>query len=148
MVYLTLGLKFVNNENGIKYFTYMSKEIVETKSAPSALGPYSQAVIHQGIIYCSGQIAIDPNSNKIVDGGISEQVEQVMKNLKSVLNAADSEMNRVLKCTIYLSDMSDFAVVNEVYGKYFDSEPPARETVAVKTLPKNVLVEISCVAYQ
>ncbi len=148
MVYLTLGLKFVKNENGISNFTNMSKEIVVTKSAPSALGPYSQAVIHQGVIYCSGQIAIDPGSNEIIDGGISEQVEQVMKNLKAVLEAAESDMKRVLKCTIYLSDMSDFAVVNEVYGKYFDSEPPARETVAVKTLPKNVLVEISCVAYQ
>lgn len=126
----------------------MSKEIVVTKSAPSALGPYSQAVVHRGVIYCSGQIAIDPKSNLIVDGGISEQVEQVMVNLKAVLNEAGSDMKKVLKCTIYLSDMSDFAVVNEVYGKYFETEPPARETVAVKALPKNVLVEISCIAYQ
>lgn len=126
----------------------MSKEIVVTKSAPSALGPYSQAVVHRGVIYCSGQIAIDPKSNLIVDGGISEQVEQVMVNLKAVLNEAGSDMKKVLKCTIYLSDMSDFAVVNEVYGKYFETEPPTRETVAVKALPKNVLVEISCIAYQ
>ena len=126
----------------------MSKKIVATKSAPTALGPYSQAVVHKGVVYCSGQIAIDPEKNKIVDGGISEQVEQVMKNLKSVLEAAESDMKRVLKCTIYLADMSDFAVVNGIYEKFFDSEPPARETVAVKALPKNVLVEISCVAYQ
>lgn len=126
----------------------MSKIIVETKSAPTALGPYSQAVVHQGVIYCSGQIAIDPNSNNIVNGGISEQVKQVMKNLNAVLEASGSGMDKVLKCTIYLADMSDFAVVNEVYGSYFDSDPPARETVAVKTLPKNVLVEISCIAYQ
>lgn len=125
----------------------MNKKIVETKSAPDALGPYSQAVIHQGIVYCSGQIAIDPGSKKLVEGGISEQVDQVMKNLKSVLLAANSDTDKILKCTIYLVDVSDFAALNEVYGAYFKSDPPARETVAVK-LPKDVLVEISCVAYQ
>lgn len=121
---------------------------VETKSAPDALGPYSQAVIHQGIVYCSGQIAIDPKSKKIVDGGISEQVDQVMKNLKSVLKAAGSDTDKILKCTIYLTDMSHFAAANDIYATYFKSDPPARETVAVKALPKDVLVEISCVAYQ
>ena len=126
----------------------MSKIKVDTKTAPDALGPYSQAIIHQGIVYCSGQIAIDPKSNKLIEGGISEQVDQVMKNLKSVLKAADSDTDRILKCTIYLIDMTDFAAANEVYATYFDSDTPARETVAVKGLPKNVLVEISCVAYQ
>lgn len=126
----------------------MSKKIVATNSAPDALGPYSQAVIHQGIVYCSGQIAIDPNSKTIVDGGISEQVDQVMKNLKSVLLAANSDTDKILKCTIYLFDMADFAALNEIYQAYFKSDPPARETVAVKALPKDVLVEISCVAYQ
>lgn len=126
----------------------MSKKKVESKSAPDALGPYSQAIIHQGLVYCSGQIALDPESNKIVDGGISAQVEQVMKNLKSVLKAANSDMDKILKCTIYLVKMSDFTACNEVYGTYFKSDPPARETVAVNELPKGVLVEISCVAYQ
>lgn len=126
----------------------MSKIKVETKSAPDALGPYSQAIIHQGIVYCSGQIAIDPKSNKIVEGGIDEQVNQVMKNLKSVLKAANSDTSKILKCTIYLIDMSDFTPVNEIYSTYFESDPPARETVAVKGLPKGVLVEISCIAYQ
>lgn len=126
----------------------MSKIKVETKGAPDALGPYSQAIIHQGIVYCSGQIAIDPESNKIVGGGISAQVDQVMKNLKSVLKASKSDTDKILKCTIYLVKMSDFAACNEVYATYFKSDPPARETVAVKELPKDVLVEISCVAYQ
>tara|TARA_R100001143_G_scaffold63605_1_gene73815 strand:- start:36945 stop:37325 length:381 start_codon:yes stop_codon:yes gene_type:complete len=126
----------------------MSKIKVETKSAPDALGPYSQAIIHQGIVYCSGQIAIDPNKNTIVEGGITEQADQVMKNLKSVLMAANSDMEKILKCTIYLNDMSDFAALNEVYSTYFKSDPPARETVAVKGLPKDVKVEISCIAYQ
>ena len=126
----------------------MSKIKVDTKSAPDALGPYSQAIIHQGIVYCSGQIAIDPKSNELIEGGISEQVDQVMKNLRSVLKSANSETDRILKCTIYLIDMADFAAANEVYATYFESNPPARETVAVKGLPKDVLVEISCVAYQ
>lgn len=126
----------------------MSKIKVETKSAPDALGPYSQAIIHQGIVYCSGQIAIDPKSKTVVEGGIAEQADQVMKNLKSVLKAANSDTDKILKCTIYLKEMSDFAVLNEVYSTYFKSDPPARETVAVKELPKDVLVEISCIAYQ
>lgn len=126
----------------------MSKIKVETKSAPDAQGPYSQAIIHQGIIYCSGQIAINPNSKTLVEGGISEQVDQVMKNLKAVLIAADSDFDKVLKCTIYLTDMDDFTALNDIYSSFFKSDPPARETVAVKALPKGVLVEISCVAYQ
>lgn len=126
----------------------MSKIKVETKAAPNALGPYSQAIIHQGLVYCSGQIAIDPKSKKLVDGGITEQVDQVMKNLKSVLMAANSDTDKILKCTIYLVDMSDFAATNDIYSTYFKSDPPARETVAVKALPKDVLVEISCIAYQ
>ncbi len=126
----------------------MSKIKVETKSAPDALGPYSQAIIHQGVVYCSGQIAIDPKSKTLVEGGITEQVDQVMKNLKSVLLAAKSDTDKILKCTIYLFDMSDFAALNDIYSSYFKSDPPARETVAVKGLPKDVLVEISCIAYQ
>ncbi len=122
------------------------KKIVKTNAAPDAIGPYSQGVIHNGILYCSGQIALIPGSMEIANGGIKEQALQVMENMKSVVEAAGSNMDNVLKCTIFLADMDDFAAVNEVYGRYFKSDPPAREAVAVKTLPKNVMVEISCIA--
>lgn len=125
----------------------MSHHIVSTKKAPSALGPYSQAVIHNGLVYCSGQIALIPETMEIIEGGIREQAEQVMVNLAEVLKAAESSYEKVVKCSIFLKTMDDFATVNEIYGKYFTNNPPARETVAVKTLPKDVLVEISCIAY-
>ncbi|TVQ04849.1 MAG: RidA family protein [Balneolaceae bacterium] len=124
----------------------MSKRIVETINAPSAIGPYSQAVVHNQIVYCSGQIALNPKTMEIVQGGIVEQTKRVMENLKEVLRESGSNFSKVLKCTIFLADMDDFSVVNEIYGGYFDANPPARETVAVKTLPKNVLIEISCIA--
>lgn len=124
------------------------KKIIDTNSAPSAIGPYSQAVTYNHLVYCSGQIALDPQSMEIVDGGIKNQTKQVMKNLDAVLKAAGSDFLKVLKCTIYLADMNDFPVVNDIYGRFFNENPPARETVAVKTLPKNVRVEISCIAHQ
>jgi len=124
----------------------MSKKIVSTDKAPAAIGPYSQAVIHNGLVYCSGQIALIPETMEIVEGGIEEQAEQVMNNLSEVLRAAGSDFSKTLKCTIYLKSMDDFSVVNGIYGARFSENPPARETVAVKTLPKDVLVEISCVA--
>ena len=123
------------------------KKVVHTDYAPKAIGPYSQAIIHNGILYCSGQIPLDPETMEIVGETASEQAEQVMKNLSAVLREAQSSFEKVIKCSIFLSDMSDFGFVNEVYGSYFESDPPARETVAVKTLPKNVMVEISCIAY-
>ena len=122
------------------------KKIVKTSAAPDAIGPYSQGVVHNGILYCSGQIALIPVEMKIIDGGVNIQAEQVMENMKAVVEAAGSSMEKVLKCTIFLADMNDFTAVNEVYGRYFETDPPAREAVAVKTLPKNVLVEISCIA--
>lgn len=125
----------------------MSHKIVKTTNAPEAIGPYSQAVHHNGTIYCSGQIALDSHTMNIVEGGVKEQTKQVMENLKAVLAEAGSDLSKVVKCTIYLDDMNDFSVVNEIYGSYFSANPPARETVAVQTLPKNVLVEISCIAY-
>lgn len=125
----------------------VKKRIVKTPDAPGAIGPYSQAVIYDGMVYCSGQIPLHPVSMEIIPGGVREQAEQVMKNLEQVLLAAGSDFSRVLKSTIYLTDMSDFPVVNEVYGARFSDNPPARETVAVKTLPKEVLVEISCIAH-
>jgi len=124
----------------------MIQKIIHTDKAPEAIGPYSQAVIHNETVYCSGQIALEPATMAVVEGGVKEQTERVMENLQAVLIEAGSDLSKVLKCSIFLSDMDDFQIVNEVYGNYFKKNKPARETVAVKTLPKNVLVEISCIA--
>ena len=126
--------------------TQSTKKIVATNSAPAAIGPYSQAVIHNGLVYCSGQIALNPDTMEIVGEDAKSQAQQVMKNLAEVLRAAGSDFSEVIKCSIFLDSMDDFGVVNEVYGAFFTENPPARETVAVQTLPKNVLVEISCIA--
>ena len=123
-----------------------TKKIVSTDQAPAAIGPYSQAVIHGGLVYCSGQIALNPVTMEIVGEDAETQAKQVMNNLGEVLSAAGSDFSKVLKCSIFLDSMDDFGVVNEVYGAYFQVDPPARETVAVQTLPKHVLVEISCIA--
>ncbi len=125
----------------------MSHKIISTGKAPAAIGPYSQATVHNNIVYCSGQIALDPETNEIVSGGVKDQAGRVMENLGKVLEEAGSDFDKVLRCTIFLDNMDDFPVVNEVYGSYFTGNPPARETVAVETLPKNVLVEVSCIAY-
>ena len=125
----------------------MSHIIISTDKAPAAIGPYSQATVHNNVVYCSGQIALDPKTNEIIEGGVKDQAGQVMKNLGKVLEEAGSSFDRVLRCSIFLDNMDDFPVVNEVYGSYFPGKPPARETVAVETLPKNVLVEVSCIAY-
>lgn len=124
------------------------KEIITTASAPKAIGPYSQAVVHNGIVYCSGQIGLDPDTMEFAGSTVEVQTEQVMRNLAAVLDAAGSGFEKVLKCTIFLADMSDFATVNAIYGRHFPENPPARETVAVKTLPKGGLVEIGCVAFR
>lgn len=124
----------------------MSKKTITTSDAPKALGPYSQAVVHNNIVYCSGQIGLDPASGEFTGDNIAAQTRQVMLNLQAVLTQAGSSFDRVLKCSIFLADMNDFSVVNQIYGEYFENNPPARETVAVKTLPKSALVEISCVA--
>ncbi len=123
-----------------------TKKIVSTDQAPAAIGPYSQAVIHGGLVYCSGQIALNPVTMEIVGEDAETQAKQVMNNLGEVLSAAGSDFSKVIKCSIFLDSMDDFGVVNEVYGAFFTENPPARETVAVQTLPKNVLVEISCIA--
>jgi 2-iminobutanoate/2-iminopropanoate deaminase len=123
-----------------------TKKIVSTDQAPAAIGPYSQAVIYGELVYCSGQIALDPVTMEIVGEDAETQAKQVMNNLGEVLSAAGSDFSKVIKCSIFLDSMDDFGVVNEVYGAFFTENPPARETVAVQTLPKNVLVEISCVA--
>lgn len=122
------------------------KKIINTPDAPSPIGPYSQAVITGNTLYVSGQIAIDPKTNQLVIGDIKTEAIQVMNNIKAILNAAGAEFKNVVKSTIFLKDMNDFAVVNEVYGKFFTADFPARETIQVVGLPKNVNVEISVVA--
>lgn len=123
------------------------KKIIHTSDAPEAIGPYSQAVVHNDLVYCSGQIGLDPETGEFAGDDVSSQAQQVMKNLKAVLEEAGSGFDNVIKCSIYLDDMDDFATVNEIYGSYFESDPPARETVAVETLPKNCKVEVGCIAY-
>ena len=120
-------------------------EIVSTKNAPGAIGPYSQAIILNGVVYTSGQVPLSPETGEVVGTTIEEQAEQVMKNLGAVLEAAGSSYEKTVKTTCFLADMNDFAAFNEVYGKYFTGKP-ARSCVAVKTLPKNVLCEVEAVA--
>ena len=126
----------------------MKKQIINTPDAPAPIGPYSQAVRIDNTLYLSGQVAINPKTGNLETGNIQTETSRVMQNLKAVLQAAGMEFTHVVKTTIFLSDMNLFASVNEVYGKYFSADFPARETVAVKTLPKNVNVEISMVAYR
>ena len=118
---------------------------IQTDKAPAAVGPYSQAVISHGLVYTSGQIAIDPVTNTVKGTTITEQTEQIMKNLKAVLEEASSGFDLAVKTTCFLADMNDFAAFNEIYGKYFTSLP-ARSCVAVKTLPKGVLAEVEVIA--
>jgi 2-iminobutanoate/2-iminopropanoate deaminase len=120
-------------------------KIVSTKDAPQAIGPYSQAIEANGFVYTSGQIALRPDGT-MEERGVEHQTHQVMKNLFYVLEAAGATFADVVKTTIYLADMDDFAIVNEVYAHYFGDHKPARSTIAVKTLPKNALVEIECIA--
>lgn len=124
------------------------KKIINTSNAPSPIGPYSQAVVVNGFLFASGQVAMNPESGEINLTSIAEETHQVMRNIKAVLLEADYEFSHIVKTTIFLSDMSLFAEVNEAYGSYFDSNFPARETVAVKGLPRGVNVEISITAYK
>ena len=121
-------------------------ETVDTDRAPRAIGPYSQAVVVDGWVFCSGQIALDPADGKLVDGEVSLQTERVMKNLAAVLQAGGASLATVVKTTVFLVDMADFAAMNEVYGRHFGDHRPARATVAVAGLPRGVRVEIECVA--
>jgi 2-iminobutanoate/2-iminopropanoate deaminase len=120
-------------------------EIIATDKAPQAIGPYSQAILIDGILYTSGQIALTPEG-ELIQEGVAEQTRQVLNNLSAVLEAAGGTLRDVIKTTIFLADMGDFATVNEVYAEFFGEHKPARSTVAVKTLPKEVLVEIDCIA--
>jgi 2-iminobutanoate/2-iminopropanoate deaminase len=122
------------------------KKIISTKQAPAAIGPYSQAVVFKGIAYLSGQIPLDPATGEIVEGDIEQQTARVLENLKGVLEASGSSLAQVLKTTVFLQDMREFAKMNEVYAKYFPTNPPARATVEVARLPRNVRVEVDCIA--
>ena len=122
------------------------KQVVQTENAPQAIGPYSQAIIIGGLVFTSGQIPLDPRTGEFVEGGIVEQTEQVLKNLSAVLEAAGTDLDRVVKTTVFLADMNDFAQMNEIYGKFFAENAPARSTVQAAGLPRGARVEIDVVA--
>jgi 2-iminobutanoate/2-iminopropanoate deaminase len=126
----------------------MGKQIIDTTNAPAPIGPYSQAVLAGNMLFISGQVALKPGTNELANADIIEETHQVLQNLKAILAEAGMDFGHVVKTTIFLSDMELFGQVNEIYGKYFDGDFPARETVAVKGLPKNVNVEISMIAYK
>lgn len=123
------------------------KKIIQTPHAPSPVGPYNQAIVANGMLYASGQIAIDPKTNTLIEGDVTAETQQVMKNLKAVLAAANSSFEQVVKCSIFMKSMEDYAAINAVYAQYFDeATAPAREAVEVANLPKYVKVEISLIA--
>jgi 2-iminobutanoate/2-iminopropanoate deaminase len=124
----------------------MSKQLILTAEAPAPIGPYSQAVLAGNTLYVSGQIALDPETGELINENITEETHAVMKNMEAILRAAGFGFSDVVKCTIFIRDMGQFSTINEAYGQYFKSNPPARETVEVSKLPKNVNVEISCIA--
>lgn len=125
----------------------MAKKVISTPNAPQAIGPYSQAIQAGPMLFVSGQIALDPASGDLVSGDVQAQTKRVMENIKAVVEAAGGSLDSIVKCTIFLKNMSDFARVNEVYGSYFDKAPPARATVEVSQLPKEVEVEIDAIAH-
>jgi len=126
----------------------MANTIITSTQAPAPIGPYSQAVLANGVLYASGQIALDPATGNLVQGDIETETHQVMKNLQAVLQEAGLSFAQVVKCTIFVKDMNNFSRINSVYGEYFKQHAPARETVEVSRLPKDVNVEISCIAVQ
>jgi 2-iminobutanoate/2-iminopropanoate deaminase len=122
------------------------RKVISTADAPKAIGPYSQAIRANGFVFVSGQVAIDPANQQVITGDIAAQTDRVLTNLSSILEVAGSSLARVVRSTVFLKNMSDFTAMNEVYGKYFISQPPARSTVEVSRLPKDVLVEIDVIA--
>jgi 2-iminobutanoate/2-iminopropanoate deaminase len=124
------------------------REVISTKDAPQAIGPYSQAIKANGFIFVSGQVAIDPATQQVITGAVAAQTDRVLRNLSEILEAAGSDLGKVVRATVFLKNMSEFAAMNEVYGKYFSSAPPARSTVEVARLPKDVLVEIDVIALE
>ncbi len=123
-----------------------SRSRIKTPLAPAAIGPYSQAILVGDTLYCSGQIAIDPESGSVVTGSVEAETERVLENLGAVLKAARMGYEQVVRCTVYLADINDYATVNEIYARYFSEAPPAREAIEVSALPRGARVEISCVA--
>ena len=119
---------------------------ISTNNAPQAIGPYSQAIVAGNLVFASGQIAINPETNEVVDGGIEAQAHQVLKNITNLLAAAGTSMSKVVKTTVFMADMADFATVNSIYAEYFTEPYPARSAVAVQSLPKGVLIEIEVIA--
>lgn len=124
------------------------REIISTKDAPQAIGPYSQAIKANGFIFVSGQIPIDPTTQQVIAGDVGAQTDRVLRNLSEILEAAGSGLGKVVRTTVFLKSMSEFAAMNEVYGKYFSTAPPARSTIEVARLPKDVLVEIDVIALE
>jgi 2-iminobutanoate/2-iminopropanoate deaminase len=122
------------------------REVISTKDGPQAIGPYSQAIRANGFVFVSGQVAIDPATQQVIGGDVAAQTDRVLKNLSGILRAAGSGMEKVVRSTVFLKNMGDFTAMNEVYGRYFNSAPPARSTVEVARLPKDVLVEIDVIA--
>lgn len=127
-------------------YTTEGKKIVSTEKAPKAIGPYSQAILAEDLVFTAGQVGLDPATMELVDGGIEAQTRQVLTNLRHVLETADSGLNYVIKTTVFLKNMGDFARMNAVYAEFFPENPPARSTVEVVALPKGALVEIECIA--
>ena len=122
------------------------REVIATEQAPRAIGPYSQAIRAGNLLFCSGQIPIDPATGEFVSGGVAEQTEQVMRNLSALLSAGHSSLKQVVKTTVFLADMDDFTAMNEVYGRFFGENPPARATVQAARLPRDARVEIEAIA--
>ncbi len=122
------------------------RDVIATKDAPQAIGPYSQAIRANGFVFVSGQVAIDPSTQQIISGDVAAQTDRVLRNLSAILKAAGSGLEKVVRCGVFLKNMGDFAAMNEIYGRYFSTAPPARSTVEVARLPKDVLVEIDVIA--
>ncbi|CAO3568118.1 hypothetical protein BGZ70_007290 [Mortierella alpina] len=133
-------------KNQLRSMSTSVNKIVHTATAPAAIGPYSQAIVANGFVFCSGSLPVNPTNNEVVPGGVKEQAEQVLTNMGEVLKAANSSFDRIVKSTVFVKDMNDFAAVNEIYGKRFGEKFPARSCVEVARLPKDVLVEIECIA--
>jgi 2-iminobutanoate/2-iminopropanoate deaminase len=124
------------------------KKVISTNLAPKAIGPYSQAIMLEDLLFASGQIAIDPKKGEIIEGGIEAQTSQVMENIKNILSAAEMDFSNIVKTTIFLTDLNNFSLVNDIYGRYFTQEPPARSCVEVSKLPKDALIEIEVIAHK
>jgi len=122
------------------------RSVITTPNAPKAIGPYSQAIRARGLVFVSGQVAIDPATQQVIEGDVAAQTERVIKNVLAILSSAESSLDQVVRTTVFLKNMNDFAAMNEVYGKFFNAAPPARSTVEVSRLPKDVLVEIDVIA--